>query len=218
MPRDRPAQLPGALSRESHIGRAKVYRSQLHRSIMLAQGGLIMRLASAGFAAAELVITAVGLSEPRPDIKEARGYWPLPHAAVQPDKTRDFKVIFDATRAATKPEDVVPAVAEAAALVNALGGTGVPAAHRKIAIVFHGAAVSGILVDDSYKQKYQMANPNLTLIRGLRDAGVELFVCGQFLHFQQIDAATIIPDVELATSAMLVNVTYQNRGYALLQF
>ena len=177
-----------------------------------------MRLASAVFAAAVLVVAAVGQSEQRPIIKEARGYWPLPNAAVQPDKTRDFKVIFDATRAATAPEDVVPAIAEAAALVNALGATGVPAIHRKIAVVFHGAAVSGIRVDASYKQKYKVANPNLTLIHSLRDAGVELFVCGQFLHFQQIDPGTIIPDVELASGAMIVNVSYQNRGYALLRF
>jgi intracellular sulfur oxidation DsrE/DsrF family protein len=177
-----------------------------------------MRMVTVVFTAFVLSATAAAQSELRPVIKEARGYWPLPKAAVQPDKTRDFKVIFDSTRAAAKPEDVIPAVGEAAALVNALGATSVPTSRRKMAIVFHGAAVDGILDDESYKEKYSIGNPNLELIRSLRKAGVELFVCGQFLHFRQIDPGRIVSDVQLATSAMLVNVTYQNRGYALLPF
>ena len=47
---------------------------------------------------------------------------------------------------------------------------------------------------------------------------MELFVCGQFLHLRQIDPAKLVSDVQLATGAMFVNVTYQNRGYALLPF
>lgn len=177
-----------------------------------------MRTVMAIFTAAALFAAAAAQSEQRPVIPGTRVYWPLPTAAVQPNRTRDFKVIFDATRAAAKPEEIVPAVGEAAALVNALAATEVPAGRRKVAIIFHGAAVDGILDDASYNRKYGSANPNLKIIRGLRNAGVELFVCGQFLHFHEIDPAKIVSDVRLATSAMLVSVTYQNRGYALLPF
>ena len=167
---------------------------------------------------AVLLARAAAQSEQRPVIKEARGYWPLANATVQPDKTRDFKVIFDATRAAVQPEGVVPAIQDAAALVNALAATGVPAAQRKIAVIFHGAAVYGVLDDESYREKYGVTNPNLKLVRSLHEAGVELFACGQMLHFHQIDPAKVIKDVQVATGAMIVNVTYQNRGYALLPF
>jgi len=112
----------------------------------------------------------------------------------------------------------VPAISEAAALMNQLAATGVPAGHRKIAIIFHGPATYGLLQEESYKEKYGVANPNLKLIHELRAAGVELLVCSQFLHFRQIDPAKLLKDVQLATSAMLVSVTYQNRGYALLPF
>src|ERR1700756_1563491 len=122
-----------------------------------------MRMLMVGFTAGILLAAAAAQSKQRRAIEEARGYWPLPKAAVQPDKTRDFKVIFDATRAAAKPEDVVPAVGEAAALVNALTATGVPAVQRKMAIIFHGATVDAVLGDESYKEKYGIANPNLTL-------------------------------------------------------
>lgn len=177
-----------------------------------------MRMVMVVFTAAVLLATAAAQSEQRPVIKEARGYWPLPNAAVQPDKTRDFKVIFDATRASAQPDSVVPAVEEAAALLNALAATGVPAAQRKIAIVFHGPAVYGVLDDESYREKYGVVNPNLKLLHSLRQAGVELFACGQMLHFRQIDPAKVAKDVQVATGAMIVNVTYQSRGYALLRF
>ena len=177
-----------------------------------------MRMVMVVFTAAALLAVAAEQTEQHPVISEARGNWPLPNAAVQPDKTRDFKVIFDATRAAAKPEDVVPALAEAGALLNQVGAAGVPAAQRKVAVIFHGAAVDGLLNNESYKEKFGVANPNLNLLRALRQAGVELFVCGQFLHFRQIDPSKIVPDVPLATSAMIVTVTYQNRGYALLPF
>lgn len=154
----------------------------------------------------------------RREIPEAGGYWPIANAVVTPDKTRDFKVIFDATRPAVKPDDVLPAVARAAGLVNALGALGLPTAHRKIAIVVHDDALPAVLRDESYKAKYGVANPNLTLLRRLRDAGVELFVCGQSLHGHQIDVANVTDEVKVATSATIVNVTYQNRGYAYLPF
>ena len=177
-------------------------------------GGKAMRVAIVVLA---LVAAAAAQSEQRP-IPEAGAYWPIPNAAVQPDKTRDFKAIYDATRPATKPEDVIPAVARAASLVNALSATGLPPQHRKLAIVFHDDALPAVLRDETYKEKYGIANPNLTLIHRLREAGVELFVCGQSLHSHQIDPAKVIDEVKVATSATIVSVTYQNRGYALLAF
>jgi hypothetical protein len=34
----------------------------------------------------------------------------------------------------------------------------------------------------------------------------------------RIDPAKVVKDVQVATDAMIVNVTYQSRGYALLRF
>ena len=160
---------------------------------------------------------AAAQSELRP-IPEAGSYWPIPNAAVQPDKTRDFKAIYDATKPAAKPDDVIPAVARAAGLVNALAALGLPPQHRKLAIVFHDDALPAILRDEAYKEQYGIANPNLALIRRLREQGVELFVCGQSLHNRQVDPAKVVDEVRVATSASIVSVTYQNRGYALLAF
>ena len=174
-----------------------------------------MRIATVLFAVAMLSASAAAQSD-RP-IPEAGAYFPIPNAAVQPDKTRDFKALYDATKPA-KPEDVIPAVARAAFLVNALAATGLPPQHRKLAIIVHDDALPAILRDEAYKEKYGIANPNLTLLRRLREQGVELFVCGQSLHSHQIDVSKVADEVKVATSATIVSVTYQNRGYALLSF
>jgi intracellular sulfur oxidation DsrE/DsrF family protein len=168
---------------------------------------------------AVLVSTCVGTAfaqQQFPIIKDVGGYWPLPQADVQPDKTHQYRAIFEATHAADTPADVVPALEDAAALVNGLAAGGVPTAKRKIAVVFYGAAAYGLLDNASYRQKYGADNPNLKLIGELHRAGVELFLCGQWLKQKKVEALKIAPEIRIATDAFIVLVTYQNRGYARL--
>ena len=63
-----------------------------------------------------------------------------------------------------------------------------------------------------------MSNPNLPVLEQFRKAGVELFVCGQNLAFGHIDPATLTPSVKVASDALIVLMTYENRGYAFLGF
>jgi len=55
---------------------------------------------------------------------------------VPPDKTRVYKAIFDATRAAHKPAELLPALSMAGSELNAFGVAGVPLQNTKFAIVF----------------------------------------------------------------------------------
>ncbi len=160
------------------------------------------------------ICMSASAQEQFPVIKDAGGYWPIPDAAVQPDKARDYKAIFVATRAADAPTDIVPALDDAAALVNGLASGGVSPAKRKIAVVFYGPAAYAVLDNASYRQKYSADNPNLKVLAELRKAGVELFLCGRWLQYKKIEASKVAPDVKVATDALIVLVTYQNRGYA----
>jgi intracellular sulfur oxidation DsrE/DsrF family protein len=63
-----------------------------------------------------------------------------------------------------------------------------------------------------------VSNPNLKVLEGLRKAGVEIFVCGQHLAFAGIDPSTMAPLVTVASDALIVLMTYENDGYALLGF
>ena len=106
----------------------------------------------------------------------------------------------------------------AASELNALAAVNAPLQNAKFAIVFHGAAVDGILDNGHYTTKFGTPNPNLKAIAKMKKDGVEFFVCGQYLAGERIDSKTLTPDVQLAADALLVLMQYQNKGYALMSF
>ena len=153
-----------------------------------------------------------------PVIPEADGYVSIPNAAVPPDKKRTYRAIYDATRFPKEPSQLLPALNMAGSELNAFGAGGVPPRNIKFAVVFHGAAINGILDDAHYKAKFGLANPNLKVLAELKKAGVEIFVCGQNLISENIDPTIISPDVTVASDALIVLMAYQNDGYALMSF
>jgi intracellular sulfur oxidation DsrE/DsrF family protein len=151
-------------------------------------------------------------------VPEADGYVAIPNAVVMPDKSQTYRAIFDATRAAGKPTDLVPALNMVGSELNLLEAVGVPHENGKFAVVFHGRALAGLLDEAHYRARFGVSNPNLKVLADLRKLGVELFVCGQNLAFEKVDPKTLSPDVEVATDALIVLMTYQSKGYALLSF
>ena len=153
-----------------------------------------------------------------PAVPEASGYVHLEGAPFTPTNHDTWKAVFNATQGAAQPGDLLPALDNAASEVNALAVEGVPLAHAQFAIVFHGGALDGILDEAHYKAKYGVANPNLPVLRKLKQAGTELYVCGQNLVAAHVDPKTLSPDVTVASDALLVLIALQQKGYALLEF
>lgn len=153
-----------------------------------------------------------------PAIPEADGFVVIPNAALQPDKKHVYRAVYDATKAADKPTQLIPALNMAGSELNALAAMGVPLKNAKFVVVFHGAALDGILDEAHYKAKFNVSNPNLKVLAEFKKAGVELFVCGQNLAFENIDPKTLSTDVTVAADALIVVMKYQNDGYALLSF
>ena len=153
-----------------------------------------------------------------PAIPEADGYVVIPGAAVTPDASHVYRAIFDANRAADKPDQLVPAINMLGSELNALAAANVPQKNAKFVLVFHGPAMDGVLDEAHYKAKFGVSNPNLKVIAELRKAGVELYVCGQNLAYDKIDPKSLTPDVAVASDALIVLMTYENKGYALLSF
>jgi intracellular sulfur oxidation DsrE/DsrF family protein len=129
-----------------------------------------------------------------------------------------WPAIFDATRGADKPTQLEPAVNKLGLVLNSLGASGAQLKNGRFVIIFHGAAVDGLLNDEAYRAKFNTPNPNLPVLTELKKAGVEEYVCGQYLVSENIDRATLSPDVTVASGAPIVLITYQNRGYALMSF
>lgn len=153
-----------------------------------------------------------------PVISQADGFVLIPTAKIQPDKNHIYKAIYDATKSSRDSTQILPALNMAGSELNALGVCGIPVAHAKFVIVFHGAALYGILNNDAYKKKYGVNNPNLTALAEFKKAGTQLYVCGQNLLAENIELKNVSPDVTIASDALIVLMTFQSQGYSLLSF
>jgi intracellular sulfur oxidation DsrE/DsrF family protein len=173
----------------------------------------IILIATAG------IVAAQQWPSPRsPAIPQADGYVRIPDVALAPTKESKYHAVWDATRAADKPTQLLPALNMAGSELNAFAAANVPLENAKFAIVFHGPAVDGILDDAHYKAKFGTENPNLKAIAEMKKRGVEFFVCGQYLAGEKIDPKSLTSDVSVAADALLVLMQYQNKGYALMSF
>jgi len=102
-----------------------------------------------------------------PVVPAADGYVAIPEAAVPPDRAASYRAIFDATQGAAKPSQLVPAINMVGSELNALAAAGVPLAHAQFVVVFHGAAMSGLLDDAHYRLRFGVPNPNLAVLNQL---------------------------------------------------
>lgn len=154
-----------------------------------------------------------------PVIPQAYGFVPVPGAAIKPDKHRIYRAIFSATAGADKPGDLLPAVLMAGTELNTLVVSGVPLSDADYVIDFHGpGALTGLLDNAHYRQKFGTENPNLPVLAELKKSGVKLYVCSQQMLAMRISFNSISPDVTVASDGLFVLINFQNQGYAYLPF
>lgn len=148
---------------------------------------------------------------PVPGIEAAKD---VPGAKELPDPNMTYKVVFDIGKAAPKIEDVNPGLETVARYLNTLAKTGVPADHRKIAVVFHQGGTEIVENNEAFKARNNgHDNPNIALIQSLKKAGVDFRVCGQAVLGSKIDPKTIQPEIELDLWALTTIVNLELRGY-----
>ncbi len=138
----------------------------------------------------------------------------VPGAKELPDPNMTYKVVFDIAKAAPNIDDVNPALNMVVRYVNTLAKNGVPADHRKIAVVFHQGGTEVVLNTEAFKSRHEgHDNPNIALIQSMKKAGVDFRVCGQAVLARKIDPKTIQPEIELDLWALTTIVDLQLRGY-----
>jgi len=149
-----------------------------------------------------------------PLIPNVGGVLPMPRAAEQPRK--GGKLVIDIT-ADSEAGEVNKGLKRAALVLNLYGSAGLKASDVKIVVVFHGKATKCSLSDEAYKAKVSAdKNPNLPVIRHLRKAGVEFFVCGQALNYSGFKESDVVKDITIALSAVTLLVNRQTDGYAYI--
>ncbi|HEX7795818.1 MAG TPA: DsrE family protein [Vicinamibacterales bacterium] len=179
-----------------------------------------MRSTALGVAAVVVVVSGVfgvAKGEPAktpmvPGYEAARD---LPGARELPDPKTDYKVVFADGQDAKNPGDINPMLPTIATYLNTLGKYGVPAEHRHLVIMFHQRTpdIDIVMTNEAYKERYNRDNPNIALIHALKQAGVDIRVCGQGLLARKIDAKQVNPDVQIDLWAMTTLVNLQLKGY-----
>jgi intracellular sulfur oxidation DsrE/DsrF family protein len=170
------------------------------------------------FAAATILVPLIGFSGslmaetlPIPGGEVAKD---VPGAKELPDPSVTYKVVFDIAKAAPKIDDVNPALNMVVRYLNTLAKNGVPADHRKIAVVFHQGATEVVVNNEAFRARNQgHDNPNVALIQSMKKAGVDFRVCGQAVLGRKIDPKTILPEIELDLWALTTIVNLETRGY-----
>lgn len=151
---------------------------------------------------------------PVPGVEAARD---VPGAKEMPNPNVVHKVLFDMASEG-KPTEVHPMLQAVARYVNTLAKTGVPAANRKVAVIFHQGATDYIMNAAAYKAKHGgQANPNLEMIQSLAKAGVDFRVCGQAVLGRKIDPKDIMPEIELDLWALTTIIALQQQGYVFIK-
>lgn len=141
---------------------------------------------------------------------------PLPQAAYQPQQQEVYSVVFSVTKAAETPTEINPALRRIARMVNLYASAGVPLSHLRFVAVIYDNAIDATLDDEHYRQKYGVDNPNRTLIRTLRNAGIDVAASGQALLRNQERDDWIAPEATLALSGMTTITNLEHQGYVLM--
>ena len=138
----------------------------------------------------------------------------IPGAKELPDPSVTYKVVFDISNAASKIDEVNPGLDVVVRYLNTLAKNGVPADHRKIAVVFHQKSTPIVMTNDAFGARFEgHDNPDIALIRQMKKAGVDFRVCGQAVLANNIDPKTIQPEIELDLWALTTLVDLQLKGY-----
>ncbi len=130
-----------------------------------------------------------------------------------PDPGTDYKVVFSVA-ANAKDDEVHPTLKTIALYLNTLAHNGVSANHRHIVAMFHQGGGDAVLANEVYKSRHKgVDNPNVDMLKTLKDAGVELRVCGQGLLGKKLEPSQLLPGVQADLWAMTTMVNLQLRGY-----
>jgi intracellular sulfur oxidation DsrE/DsrF family protein len=130
-----------------------------------------------------------------------------------PDPNVDYKVVFSVA-ANAKEDEIHPTLKSISTYVNTLAHHGVAANHRHIAAVFHQGGGDAVLANDVYKTRHNgVDNPNVALLKELKQAGVDMRVCGQGLLGKKLEPSQVLPGVQVDLWAMTTMVNLQLRGY-----
>jgi len=134
------------------------------------------------------------------------------------DKNKEYKVIFDIYSDNSKEGKENSLINTVARYLNMHAKQDIKLKNMKVAVILHGSATKNALNDKSYEKKYTSKNPNSELIKALKKADVEIYVCGQSFLFNGFDLDDVSDDIKVSLSALTALVEFQSNGYQIINF
>jgi len=131
---------------------------------------------------------------------------------------RHYKILMDIGKGPDDPSNLNRYIESAARFLNMNARNGIKPKNIKLAFVLHGSGTHAALNDKAYSEHFLAPNPNKELIKALTKAGVDVYVCGQSAAYNGYGAEELLPEVNMAVSAMTVHVRLQQEGYQAILF
>jgi len=122
----------------------------------------------------------------------------IPNAHELPDPDTNYKVVFSVNRDPASPDEVNPMFNAIATYVN----------HHRT----EGFDI--VMTNEAYRKRHGRDNPNIEIIHKLKQAGVDIRLCGQGLVGREIDPKDVNPDIQIDLWAMTSMINLMLEGYA----
>ena len=178
-------------------------------------------------AALPSVLLAVALL-PANVLGQSRGFGPVIHSAgpvfdvpnpdVETPTDIQYRIAWEMVNPAPSPDRINVHLETAARFLNMHARAGVPVENLHLALVVHGQAGKAMRDDIGYREKEGVDNPNKELIRELHEAGVRIILCGQTAAARDLPRDRLLPEVEVALSAMTALLLLQEEGFHVNPF
>ncbi|MDH3733369.1 MAG: DsrE family protein [Gemmatimonadota bacterium] len=153
-----------------------------------------------------------------PVIHSAGPVFEVPNPDVETPPEMQYRIAWEMVDPAPSPDQLNVHLVTAARFLNMHARAGVPVENLHLALVVHGQAGKAMLDDIGYREKEGVDNPNKELIRELHDAGVRIILCGQTAAARDLPRDRLLPEVEVALSAMTALLVLQDEGFHVNPF
>lgn len=150
-----------------------------------------------------------------PAIKNFGAMYDVPFGKDKPDPSLEYKIIVDMGEKMEAPGVLYNPLEHISRMYNLHIYGGIPKEKLHVAVAIWGPSISVVMDNEAYKKKYGVDNPNLQIIREMKEAGIHIYACGQSVSKFGIDPVHVNPDVEISVSRFTTVSTHQMKGYAV---
>lgn len=150
------------------------------------------------------------------DMHPYMGVMDMEYSVMKYDPDLEYKIALDLYDASKDSTKVNATLVEVGRIYNLHRANGVPKDKLKMVAVVHGMTTNAILTDEAYQEKYGVPNPNIPVMKALKEEGIDFIVCSQIMGFFNIPNENIHPMVDVAISAKTALVMFDQMGYSYM--